>query len=653
MMKSKSKSKSKMEKLSGIKVNKAGALAHATESNTDILSIIKEYLENGIQHGATNIDITIEGKSKDKKNKNQVEHNVEMSKLIISDNGNGMSHDTVLSKFSRIHIQNFDPNSISRNGLGTKTGFGYYENMRVTTTTSDQIPEFSDEYCDKETKEEELKEIRESFERHSSLSVGDMDSEKRVYLFERMGDSYIEGFEPCSEYDHGTTIELSVPRKTLVESVDAIARMLKHQVLFLRGTDNQFTITYPLKRGTHTITINKGIDEEKIPVSSLAMITGNSKDGVVFCRFDDKGVPVKSVDISDKLYAEKDCYIEVDLRLYKDSTYEDKDIKKGNQIVQKKVGDYLEMVCGSTIDDLFSDCSSPTERITSLTGRFKTGHTSTINSQVRGYVIVHNSVALKKALRENRREMDRNDANVVEYERMLKSFLSKFGSTLTDYNATKPAVTSAKIQKDLESTLIRRLRTFDSQVKSRNRGTKSESHENKMKKYSCSSCRNTWKVPKSETPKECPKCKSKSINRFKMSYNNINIRFEREPINKSYRICSFNECTENGPEFVFWENNPELIKLRNYTDQKGKVKKESDFTGVLKQRLETEALKVYSIHKGLENTDGDPDDIIEYEANLMRLRFHDNSCFTEAMRNIVLKEYKSSDIKVDGITSED
>lgn len=463
-----------------------------TQSNSSFERTIKEYTENAIDSGATRVDIRVLG--------TRDGSDINISEIIVKDDGCGMSHTTFMKNFRALCSYNFenheDPHKHGKNGLGAKTGLSEFRYLEVSTTTAGCIETFPEDGTDAS------KETKEVFGRHSQLKSGDLDTEMRSYCMERTKAKVLTPWGSCDAAEHGTTIRLYSPKLTRVVKIneEKLIKLLQTHFQWLADCarlNEQFSDTGKReKRGMFLVLPGDAKAKEilsfdngwsandynrTVASGAYLTVTGSLGKGLSFKYMNPEGM---LEDIKGKGSMPP---IIVPPQLAKTFGLDSEDVHVWLQLtygVDSRSKELLISVSGSIVE-------LPRKLLNSVK------HGGGLDIALRGKIYTNNPM-LKKALRGNRTQTDQGDPAVVA----MWDYIYKIFQHMSDYyNEFMMASSNSDDDTIIHEALASLSSLFD---KTSDGSGKTPESPNVSTRWVCLSCNHVFDFPNGKKPYECP-----------------------------------------------------------------------------------------------------------------------------------------------------
>lgn len=455
-------------------VNIENARRQAVESGLDAEHSIIELAQNGEDYG-TDVHVILNGDF-------QSPHHMKLNSIIVSDNGIGMHHDTVLERFRGSYEDSESHSSetqAGRNGVGVKTCFQFWKNIYVATTTKGTIPEHWT--CDPE----HINMIDSTYKQLSFLKPGDTDTELRKYnitMKEAMAD---EKWESVPHVQSGTTVTLQNPRTTIKIDIKEIMRRLSHNIEFLSKKENRLTLHYKNEKQHPTEVIIKPFYEREKP-SYIAHAKGDSTQDIFIT------VPGKQAVAFSKSSDPELNKVDFDIKVTLDSK-DTMDTEPAN------ANEFIVSICGANIYDAPRRGSGPSNSINQILCLDKFENTTGFAYRIHGY-IKSQDINLKNALRFNKSALALQDKYAKKFFDYVLSIFKELNRIYMEYldqfNRSQEDDLLQEIEKEFNKIL-------QGTITRNPDGTHTKAHESTHAIYECKDCGLTWKVPKLKIPSFC------------------------------------------------------------------------------------------------------------------------------------------------------
>lgn len=482
-------------------VNIDNARRQAVESGLDSEHCILELAQNGEDYG-TDVHVILNGDF-------IAPHHMKLNSVIVSDNGIGMHHDTVLERFRGSYQDSESHSSESqagRNGVGVKTCFQFWKNIHVSTTTKGIIP--TNWTCDTEN----LALIDNTYKQLSSLKPGDNDTELRKYNITMKEAVTDEDWETVPHVQSGTTVTLDNSRTKVKIDIKEIIRRLSHNIEFLSKKENRLTLHYKNEKQHPTEIVIKPFYEREKP-SYIAHAKGNSSQDIFIT------VPGKQAITFPKSSDPELSKVDFDIKVTLDT--KDTDIDPVNN-------EFIVSICGANIYDAPRHGSGPSNAVNQILCLDKFENTTGFAYRIHGY-IKSQDINLKNALRFNKSALALQDKYAKKFFDYILSIFKELNRIYIEYleqfNRSQEDDLLQEIEKEFNKILQGTITRLN--------GTPTTPHENIHAEYECKDCNLTWKVLKLKIPSFCAEyningsegCGSSDIQRRQIHGDGINFKW--------------------------------------------------------------------------------------------------------------------------------
>jgi Histidine kinase-, DNA gyrase B-, and HSP90-like ATPase len=457
-------------------VNIENAYKQAIEAGLDVEHCVKEIAQNAQDYGSE-VHVYLNGN-------HQKSNQILVTSIVVTDNGCGMHHDTVLERFrgayqdSESHTTAFQA---GRNGVGVKTCFQFFKNIKVETSTKDFIPMQWECNPDNEPM------IESSFNSLSSLKHGDPDTELRIYNVS-IKDATSEPWQNVPHVQSGTKITLMNPRNEIFVDIKEIIRRLSHSIEFLSNKDNTITLHYRNEKNNPTEVKIKPFYEREKP-SYICHAKGDSTQDFYIT------IPGKQSFLFKKSTDPELKKIEFDIKIVLDA-------KESPDEKPAEPNQFIISICGANIYDSPREGSGPSTSVNYILNLDKFENQMGFSYKIHGYFKTQD-LNLKKALRFNKSALAYNNIHAKRFLDYIVSLFKKLNEIymdyLNDFIVNQEEDLLAEIAQEFNSIFKEPKFNLSPSTDSQSKN----SSECKHAEYECHSCNKKWKVPKLKTPSFC------------------------------------------------------------------------------------------------------------------------------------------------------